>query len=147
MPSSKMNSYELAEDLAKSLEATTSLMQSLLGEIRDNATSLAVLKERLESLAGIVKNLSHIVRDGNGKRSLVTRFALMEKDLENLDENIVEYKKELDDAVSSTLQEMKKAETLQEAKTLSMWKVAAVAIPGIVALIITLIKIIGGEAP
>lgn len=146
MPSSEMNNHELAEDLAKSLEATTSLMQSLLGEIRDNATSLAVLKEKLESLAGTVKGLSTIVKDGNGKGSLVTRFALIERDIETLEEHLEEYKKDLDEEVVNVRNEREKLEEFQRERTLNMWKVTAVAIPGIISLIITLIKLFSGES-
>ncbi|GAF93983.1 unnamed protein product, partial [marine sediment metagenome] len=53
MPTSGNN--KLAEELARSLEASTALMQDLLGDIKDNATSLALVKAKLESLSDSVE--------------------------------------------------------------------------------------------
>jgi TolA-binding protein len=131
MPSN--NNIELAEDLAKSLQATISLMQNLLGEIHDNATTLAVLNERLESLNTKVESLSHIVKDGNGQGSLVTRLTLIEKDLTELDEKV-------DGEVKAARVDKEKIEEYDRQKKLGIWKFAAVAAPGIVALIIEIIK-------
>jgi len=139
------NNRELAEDLARSLQATTSLMQSLLGEIRDNATTLAVLKEKLESLSEKVENLNYTVKSGNGKGSLITRLALVENDLKDLDKTLAEYKEEVEKEVEWLRGEKTNIEEFNRQKTLSMWKVAAVAVPGLVALIIQVIKLLTAE--
>ena len=85
---------ELAKDLARSLQITSSLMQNLLSEIRQNSTSLVILKEKLENMRSNVDGLSDIIRNGNGKESLVTRLALVEQTIETLEENVDEYHKE-----------------------------------------------------
>lgn len=142
MPPSKITNNALAEDLARSLEASTSLMKSLLGEIRDNATTLAVLQEKMESLASVVGTLSHIVKDGNGQ-SLVTRFALIEQEMEHLKEGIDDYKQELEEAIDEVREGHSTQEEYEQKKSLSMWKVAAVSIPGVLSLIIVIVGLFG----
>jgi len=133
MPSN--DNIELAEDLAKSLQATVSLMQNLLGEIHDNATTLAVLRERLESLGAKVENLSNTIKGGNGRGSLITRLIIVEKDLNEINEKV-------DDEVKAARIDKEKIEEYDRKKNLGIWKFAAVASPGIVALIIEVVKLL-----
>lgn len=137
---SSENPNELADELAKSLQVTTSMVQTLLTEIQTNATTMAVLQEKLDSLGQQVKSLSYIIRDGNGKGSLVTRFAVMEKDFQDLEEQVDEYKKKVE-------KEMAANTTYIRDRNLSMWKILAIATPGVISLIITIIKLFAGEAP
>ena len=104
MPASKNN--DLSQELAKSLESATSLMNDLLGDIKDNATSLATLKVKLESLSDSVESLSHIVRDGNGKGSMVTRVALTEQSLGHIEDSFDAdlNKEEIIDALTNEMQ-------------------------------------------
>jgi len=132
------NHEELVQDLAKSLQATSALMQSLLSEIRQNSTTLAVLKEKLESLRENVNTLSEIVRSGNGRGSLITRLALVEQSLGTLEEQIDEYSREV-------LEALKLEKETERNKSLGKLKVVAVAIPGIVSLIIIMIKLFMSE--
>ena len=89
MPTSKSNEVP---ELLKSIEALMTLMQGLLGDIKEHSTSLAIVKERLESLTGNVEALSHVVRDGNGQGSMVTRLALIEQSIENIEKGFDELK-------------------------------------------------------
>ena len=140
MPSN--NNKELVEDLAKTLQSTTAIMQSLLGEIHDNATTLAVLREKLESLKSKVESLSSTIKDGNGKESLITRFAIVENDMEDLDKKIDHYKSKLDGKVELVRLDKEKIEEYNREKSLGVWKLAAVASPGLIALIIEVIKLL-----
>jgi len=143
MSSSKTNN-ELAEDLARSLEATTSLMQSLLGEIRDNATSAAILKQKLESLGETVRELSCAIKDCDGKGSMATRFALIEKEIFDLKTKIIsmsdDHQEDMDGIRADRVNDTKYTREL----VLSKWKLLIVAIPGAISLIITIFKIIVG---
>lgn len=150
MPTSNDNGIET--ELSKALSETTSLAQTLLGEIRDNATSLATLKVQLDSLAESVKSLSKIIRDGNGN-SLVTRLAIVERDLKDLAGDIKyhiehdeRFEKEIHARVSSVknllLGEKKSDEEFGRQKTISMLKLAAVALPGAIALVIKIIELL-----
>ena len=127
MTSSDTN--ELAEDLAKSLNAVTILTQSLLGEIRDNATSLAVLKEKFDTLSENLEVLSKIIRMGNGSRSLLTRVALLEKSIEDIEEEITK----VEDSVG-------KVEGINKNISMNIWKIGAIVLPGIIALALEIIK-------
>lgn len=153
MPTSQNN--KLPEELAKSLESATSLMRDLLGDIKGNATSLAMLKVKLESLSNSVESLSHIVRDGDGKGSMVTRIALTEQSLEHIEESFDELKTEMTEAIKEVKKEIeneklnereesdKEAEYKRE-KLITKLKVLAVVAPGTIALAIAIIKIIMG---
>jgi len=156
MPTSENN--KLAEELAKSLESATTLMQDLLGDIKDNATSLALVKAKLESLSSSVEALSHIVREGNGKGSMITRLALAEKTLEDIEEHfdkfseevhtaIKELKATIDEEKTLRSQEQKSEKEYKREKMLAKLKVAAVVAPGAIALAILIIKMLMGELP
>lgn len=149
------NSSELAEDLAKSLKVTTTLMQSLLGEIRDNATSLAVLKQKLEGIEDKVNSLSHIIRSDNGEKSLITRVALMEKSIADIAKDFEEHTEseeatdkemvtELENLKHLMYQDKKTAEEYRREKSISILKVLASVLPGLVALGIVIAKYFTG---
>jgi hypothetical protein len=103
MPDSQ-NSNDNMSDLLKSLQSVTTLMNNLLGDIKEHATSLALVKAKLENLTENVEILSHVVRDGNGQGSVMTRLALVEKSLEDIEETFHELKEEN----ASTLKELKR---------------------------------------
>lgn len=148
MPSSRNN---IAEDLAKSLEAATTLMQDLLGDIKDNALSLADLKAKLESLTNNVETLSYIVRDGNGKGSMITRLALVEKSIEDMEDHYGEIKETLE-KLSTKIEDMVKSEKeieerkqeFRREKLIEKIKLIGLVAPGIIALAIVLFKFFAG---
>ena len=71
--------------LTEGLQATASMIQSLLGEIRDNSVALAAFNAELKNLRDTVNLLSKIVKDGNGSDSLLTRLSLAEKAIRDLE--------------------------------------------------------------
>lgn len=153
MPTSQNN--KLSQELAKSLESAISLMHDLLGDIKDNATSLAMLKVKLESLSDSVESLSYIVRDGNGKGSMITRMALTEQSLEHIEESFDELKTEMSEAIKEVKKEIEsekltdkeesdKEQEYKREKLLTKLKVLAVVAPGAIALAIAIVKMIMG---
>lgn len=143
----------LSKDLAKSLESATSLMHDLLYDIKDNATSLVMLKVKLESLSDNVESLSHIVRDSNGKGSMVIRMALIEQSLTHIEESFDELKNEISEVVKEIKLEiynesqvekeyLNKEKEFKREKLLTKLKVFAVVAPGVIALTIVIIKMI-----
>ena len=146
---------KLSQELAKSLESATALMQDLLGDIKGNATSLAILKAKLESLSDSVESLSHIVREGNGKGSMVTRLALIEKSVEDIEDGFDELKGEITSAlkeIKASIKEEKKSDKevvdkekeFKRQQLLAKLKILAVTAPGVIALVIVIIKMISG---
>ena len=130
------NHRDLADDLAQSLKTTTTLMDSLLGEIRDNATSLAVLKEKMDILGENVQYLSNIVRNGNGQKSILTRLALIEHAMIEIKEHIGDNSYSIKTLTANT----EKIEELEREKSLTKLKIFAVTIPGFLALALVIIK-------
>jgi len=149
---------KLAEELAKSLESATNLMQDLLGDIRDNATSLALVKAKLESLSGSVESLSRVIRSDNGSGSMVTRLALAEKSVEDIEIYFDKFREEVSVAIKEVKMSIReerstnfrKEQTEKEFnrdQLLSKLKIAAVVAPGVIALAILIIKMAMGEVP
>jgi chromosome segregation ATPase len=140
---------QLAEDLADSLKSTTELVQKLLDEIRENSTSVAVMKEKFESLNENVSVLSQIVKNGGGKNSMITRLALAEKSIEDLNEHVTELKKviedvevliqEREDEKKAHEEEIKKFKRDKFIARIGFW---AALIPGITALAMQIIPLI-----
>jgi len=148
-------SNKIPEELLRSLEATTVLMSTLLDDIKEHSTSLTLVKAKLESLSSSVETLSHVVREGNGKGSMITRLALVEKcamDLEKgLDDLKAELRKDMDelkDCIKDKEEEEKSEEEklreFKREKMLTRLKIIAVAAPGLVALALMLIKMFTG---
>lgn len=77
-------SRALVQDLTRGLQATSAFIQSLSGEIRDNSVALAAFTSDLKNLRETVNLLSKILKDGNGKESLLTRTSILENDIEDL---------------------------------------------------------------
>ena len=165
MTTSDNTSQQLAEDLAKSLQSTTTLVQTLLTEIRNNAGTLGTLEAKLQALNESVSSLSAIVRDGNGKGSVITRLALTEKDLKDLEDTVKDlsdnvirlYNKieskldakavELHERISKVKgivvekEEEEKSETqYNREKTLNVLKLTAQVLPGLIALGVVIAK-------
>ena len=149
------NNNDLSRDLARSLDSATSLMSDLLGDIKDNATSLAVLRVKLESLSDSVEALSHIVRDGNGNGSMVTRVALTEQSISQIEETFNEFKDEMCTAIKEIKSELEeeikeehdiaeKERIFKREKLLTKIKVLAVVAPGAIALAAMIIKLVMG---
>ena len=92
-------------DILKGLNVVTLLMQNVLSDIREHSTSLAIVRTKLEDLSGNVEVLSHIIRDGNGQGSMITRLALAEKALEDTEEQI----NELKDGITTSIKEIRQS--------------------------------------
>lgn len=140
----------LTGDLVRSLESATAMMQDLLGDIRANATSLTELKIKLESLTEMVHTLSKVVRDGNGKGSMITRLALVEQSVENLDEYLEEMNNKMgriEQDIKASLEQDKKTEAEYRSDVLkARLKMFTVAAPGAIALAILLVRVLSGAS-
>ena len=154
MPTSQNN---IPDELLKSLESTTTLMKNLLDDIKDHSTSLAIVQAKLESLGDSVETLSHIVRDGNGRGSMITRLALIEKTTEDIEEHFDELKDEIKkdiDEIKRVITKEKEEEkgdeekikVFKREKMLARLKILAVAAPWLLALVLVIIKLFLGTS-
>jgi archaellum component FlaC len=137
-------------ELLKSLEAVTLMLDNVLSDTKEHATSLAILKTKLEDLGGNVETLSHILRDGNGQGSLITRMALAEKTSEDIEEQLNDLKEEVNTALRDlrlaieagpkvTEEELEKQ---KREKSIAKWQVIGSALAAFVALGLQLFSMI-----
>lgn len=142
----------MTADLARSLESATTLMQDLLGDIKENATSFALLKQKLEALEETVDVLSKIVRDGNNNsRPMITRLALVEKsviDMGKYLDEIHEKVEKIEDGIKNSLMKEKQSEAeFKREQLIAKIKLFGIAAPGAISLSILLIKVLSGMEP
>ena len=148
----------LVEELLKSIQSTTSLIQGLMSEIKSNEKALTTLEVKLESLTESAKVLSKIVRDDNGNKSILTRVALLENDLADLNTNYKEFKthiykkmesaqenilktnKMLEKRIDRVVEEKNNKENTHKEKVIAGLKI----VPGVLALVLVLVKLIWG---
>lgn len=146
----------LIEEFIKDLESTALQVQRLLEEIRDSKINFVAIKTELKFLVDNVKELSTIVRDGDGSGSVLTRLALIERSIEDIKVYIV--KDNEDDAALATRialleqkvetltsfveeQKKKEAENTSKQKSVSetekagRWKLYATIVTGIFTLL------------
>lgn len=76
---------ELYHVLLLKLEETSSLINELMSQIRENEVSLA---EARTELSQIRDNLDNLLSNSHGNKSILTRMALLEADLLSLHEEL-----------------------------------------------------------
>lgn len=161
MPGSDEQTKLLIENLSANIATTSQLINSLLGDIRDNAANLMELKLKMESLSENVKSITNIVRDGNGKGSMVTRVAVLEKAIEDLEDDIDQIRdenglriagidrklEEFQTFINSSIvkdadnknKEINDAKDFKRERVLAITRWAVVATPGLLALVMALV--------
>lgn len=75
---------QLIQQLAAGLQSTSALIQGLLREIRENSLNMASFEGELSGLQRTVTSLNRVLQEGDGKASILTRVALLEKDYKQL---------------------------------------------------------------
>lgn len=78
----------LINQIATGLATTAELVQNLSTETRDNTISLATVRSELANVIDDVKDLSRILKEGNGSRPVLTRIALLEHDISQFHDEI-----------------------------------------------------------
>ncbi len=134
-PPRETGSQELAETLTRGLQATASLIQSLSGEIRDNSVALAAFSADLKHLRENVSGLSRILKDGDGEDSLITKTRLIEKWIEDAEDDMATLKAQITALEKShheqALQDKQGANTYRGTR-LAFWGTLITAIIGAV---------------
>jgi chromosome segregation ATPase len=140
-------------DLSDNLKATSNLIERLLTEIQGNGNALAILKEKVTVLEDVTEKLNHVLRDDNGSKSMITRLALLEAALEDMYEEFYDLSKELASSIKETHRLIEKITTadkrnetekvkLKRERFIAKVKLWAVAIPGVVAIIIQILQML-----
>src|SRR5690606_20133800 len=146
------NVSDQGESSNSSLEVTAILIKNLIDEIQEFAEGHAALKKELEVVLDDVKKLSSIIRDSNDKPSIITRLALIEKELEHIKDNMkkifknIEYnysfKNEME-SIKGIIDNIKKTnkEHLQ-AETQGKWQLKVAMVGGLLGILTTIGNII-----
>lgn len=122
------NKDPLIDVIIKDLESTSSRVNELIKEIQEADVNFVEVKTELRILIENFKELSAVIRDGDGKFSLLTRVALVEQGLKDLEKWIDDYEED------TTLKES----TAENGK----WQMRAAILTGILALITSVVTLI-----
>lgn len=68
----------LADQLARGLEETKKLVQSLQTEVHASAITQTHLKVSVDNMQSTLESLNKIIREGNGEKSLIARIMTLE---------------------------------------------------------------------
>jgi chromosome condensin MukBEF ATPase and DNA-binding subunit MukB len=74
----EVSNNDLYTLLLHKLNETSELINDLMRQMRDNEVSLAEARTELAQIRTNLDGLSHVVRDDNGSKSLITRLTLLE---------------------------------------------------------------------
>ncbi len=130
--------------------ALSRLVQSLIGEVRDNSVALATFSSELRAVRDNVNDLNKIVKDGGKHEPLVTKIALIEQSLEEiegvtlrtLEQQVGGIKKTVDElaAWKDDKSEDRKDKREHRSQRLQFWGTIIAGIIGIAATAIGLLK-------
>jgi hypothetical protein len=90
----KRGEQKYIDELISALEATTKLITSLVNDMQENSELVIQLKEKIQIIESQIILLETILRGGATSDSLLTRFALLEKEVESVLEKISNIQKE-----------------------------------------------------
>lgn len=79
---------QMIEEFIEDLEATSQQVQRLLDTVRASELDFAAIKTELRILCENVKDISSLLRDGDGGISIITRIALLEMKIRELEKDI-----------------------------------------------------------
>lgn len=147
-PSSRMNNgdAQLIEKFIKDLDATSDQIQKLLDTVRLSELDFAAIKTELRILCENVKDLSRILRGGDGSVSIVTQVALLEQRIKELEEDV----KDLEDSGqedNGTRVSQKSITDIVLADNQGKWQVKAALATGIIGLLAQVASLVFGHTP
>jgi len=117
-------------DLMGALESTTSLIQTLLLDLRANSTALGSLETQVDSIQKDLDEIDSLVRGGD--MPLLTKFALVAKDIENIQEQLSDLLKKLEKEEVKLDDANKKSNKIQ-------WRIIGTVITGLLGIIASMV--------
>lgn len=123
------------DEFIRDIENISDQVSDLLKEVREGEIDFAAIKTELKILCNDVKNLSSIIRDGNNGQSLLTRVALLEQQLENIEKE----NNKLDENKRAQQSSLVNIEVAEKAGKWQLRVAMATGVLGLVASIITTI--------
>lgn len=127
------------DEFIKELESTSEQVQELLETVRGSEIDFAAFKIELRVLCEQVKDISRILRDNDGKPSLVTRFMLLEQKYLDLEKNFEKAIDKKDEQVRLTHQSIT---DITVAEKTGKWHMRTAVITGVLGLIAGIVALI-----
>lgn len=116
----------LADQLAKGLEETKKLVQSLQTEVHAAAITQTHLKVSVDNMQSTLESLNKIIREGNGEKSLIARIMTLEN-----------FKKEAEKQLEEE-RSRKKSTEIEDKK--GKWQLKTAVLTGSVSVIIAILS-------
>ncbi len=137
---------QLIQQLAAGLQSTSALIQGLLREIRENSLSMASFEGELSGLQRTVTSLNRVLQEGDGKASILTRVALLERNYKELAADLQsaldDQKKEAQTAREESVALIKQDKENKVKVRLGKWQFAGLIGPSILAFIISILVLV-----
>ena len=118
------------KELMSALESTTTLIQTLIVDLKANSGALGSLEAQVNSIQKDLDDLEVLVRGGD--QPLLTKLALMSKDIDNLEKQI-----------NILMKQIKEDENKNATAAESIWKsrthIVGVIITGLLGIIASMI--------
>lgn len=133
---------QMIEEFIKDLEATSEQVQKLLDTVRASELDFAAIKTELRILCENVKDISSLLRDGEGGVSLVTRMALLEQKVRELEKDI---EKDIDKKGEADRVTQKSLTDIVLADKNGKWQMRIALATGIIGLLTSVIATIANH--
>jgi len=130
-----LSDSRLIEEFLRDLESTSEQVQKLLDTVRSSEVDFAGIKVEIKLLYDNVKELSLLIRGDGSDRSLVTKIALLEQAVKELQKTVSE--KDVRQSVSS-LPQISPSNPQAVANDAGKWQLRVALVTGILSLIATI---------
>lgn len=129
------------DQFLKELDATSEQVRRLLNDVRSSEIDFAKIQTELSLLCKDVRDMSNILRGGDKGLSLVTKVALMEENVKDLEEKIEKLEaakaaleKERHDNIRASMQSISEIHLAEKA---GHWQMKTAMVTGILSLVAT----------
>lgn len=117
-------------DLMAALESTTSLIQTLLLDLRANSSALGSLENQVNTIQKDLDDIEALVKGGD--EPLLTKFALVGKDIQNI-------QTQMNDLLIKMAAQEKKTEIKEQQESKTRWHLVGYIITGLLGIISSMI--------
>jgi hypothetical protein len=139
---------QLIQQLSVGIQSTSALIQGLLREIRENSLTLASFEGELSGLQRTVVSLNRVLQEGDGRESILTRVALLEKEVEAMAKGmaamVADQKKEADQAREESTALIKHEMEGKVKVRLGKLQTVGIVTPAVLAFILSLLALLRG---
>ena len=129
---------QVIEQLANTVRLLTAMLERILETRKDQSKEMEVFRDNLKLVRDSIARIAVVLHEGNGERPLVTRVAVLEEQVDGLDEKVDRNKEDISDF-------SKKQDRDEGIKKEGRWQLWAAGLTGGIALVIQLIQLAFGK--